>query len=142
MNSRLPSADELNVFDSLDERHAVEVFLGKDLDQAEALFRSNFLHYQDDLLFMGPRAFAFYALAALRYLRNSESSGDADAASTFCFLVEHRLEHEPASIAPVAPILRDVFAEMLGDFARFGCDEAIYGDLAGRYRTLLAPLGP
>ncbi|WP_435007341.1 hypothetical protein P12x_004665 [Tundrisphaera lichenicola] len=57
---RLPSAEEINVFDSLDERAAVRRFLGKDLRQARELFRDNFLAYQEDLMRMGPRAFAFY----------------------------------------------------------------------------------
>jgi len=139
---RLPTAEEINVFDTLDERHAVKVFLGKDLEQAEALFRENFLYYQEDLMFMGPKAFAFYAPAAIRYLRSAESSGDADAANTFCGLVEHRLDYEPDTIAPVAPLIRETILEMLGNFDRYGCEEMIYGDLAGRYRVLLSRLKP
>ena len=49
VDTQLPTAEEINVFDSLDERHAVEVFLGKDLEQAEALFRENFLSRLDSL---------------------------------------------------------------------------------------------
>lgn len=142
MGTRLPTAEEINVFDSLDERHAVEVFLGKDLEQAEALFRENFLYHQEDLMFMGPKAFAFYVLAAIRYLLSPESSGDTDAANTFCGLVEFRLAHEPDAIATVEPLIREGILGMLGDFDRYGCDEAIYGDLAGRYRTLLVRLTP
>jgi len=142
MSTRLPTAEEINVFDSLDERHAVEVFLGKDLEQAEALFRENFLYYQEDLMFMGPKAFAFYVPAAIRYLLSAASSGDSDAANTFCGLVEFRLDHEPDAIAPVGPLIREGLLGMLGDFGRYGCDEAIYGDLAERYSALLSRLKP
>jgi hypothetical protein len=58
MNTRLPSAEEINVFDSLDERSAVEHFLGKDLEQAEALFCEDLLCYWEDLMWMGRSHFA------------------------------------------------------------------------------------
>lgn len=138
----LPTERDISVFDSPDEVHAVKVFLGKDLDQAEALFRENFLYYQEDLLFMGPKAFRFYVTAAINYLLSEHSSGDSDAASTFCYLIEHRLEHEPGEIAPVSMLIRDGIDLMLKDFDRFGFgDEAIgniYGDVEARYRTLVA----
>ncbi|MDB5351384.1 MAG: hypothetical protein JWN86_2631, partial [Planctomycetota bacterium] len=38
MAARLPAAEEINVFDSLDERCAVENFPGKDLGRAQSLF--------------------------------------------------------------------------------------------------------
>jgi hypothetical protein len=140
MGTRLPTAEEINVFDTLDERHAVEVFLGKDLEQAEALFRENFLYYQEDLMFMGPKAFAFYVPAAIRYLLSADSSGDSDAANTFCGVIESRLDHEPDAISPVGPLIREGIVGMLGDFDRYGCDEALYGDLAARYSDLLSRL--
>lgn len=45
MEIRPPTEQEINVFDSLDERCAVRSFLGKDADQAQALFRENFGRY-------------------------------------------------------------------------------------------------
>jgi hypothetical protein len=140
MGTRLPTAEEINVFDTLDERHAVEVFLGKDLEQAEALFRENFLYYQEDLMFMGPKAFVFYVPAAIRYLLGAESSGDSDAANTFCGVIESRLDQEPDAISPVGPLIREGILGMLGDFDRYACDGAIYGDLAARCRDLLSRL--
>ena len=56
MAGRLPTAEEINVFDSLDERCAVKNFLGKNQEQAHSLFRENFLRYQEDLMWMGPIA--------------------------------------------------------------------------------------
>jgi hypothetical protein len=103
---RLPTAKEINLFDSLDERDAEKHFLGKSLDQAESLFRENFSVYQEDLMFMGPVAFRFYVPAAIRFLLSPESDFHSDAAYAFCDLIEYRLDHEPDSILSVAEDLR------------------------------------
>jgi hypothetical protein len=62
-----PSREEINVYDSLDERSACRNFLGKTLDQAEALFRESSLYYQEGLMWMGPVAFRYYIQAAINY---------------------------------------------------------------------------
>jgi hypothetical protein len=41
----LPTRDDINVHDSLDERSACEHFFGKTLEGAETLFRENSLYY-------------------------------------------------------------------------------------------------
>src|SRR4051794_16209879 len=64
----LPTQAEINVYDSLDERCACSHFLGKTLEDAQALFASNALAYQEDLMFMGPIAFRYYLEAAIRYI--------------------------------------------------------------------------
>lgn len=140
MVTRLPTAKEINVFDSLDERHAVEVFLGKDLEQAWSLFRENFLYYQEDLMWMGPKAFVFYVPAAIRYLLSAEADGDSDAANMFCGLVDFRLDCDATAIAAAGPIIRQGILGMLENFERYGCDGAIPGDVAARYRALLSRL--
>jgi hypothetical protein len=136
MAARLPTAKEINVFDSLDERCAVENFLGKNLEQAQALFRENFLHYQEDLMWMGPIAFRFYVPAAINYLLSKDADNDADAASSFCGLIEFRLDYDAAEIAPVGPIIREGILGILKNFDRYECDRVLYGDVAERYRTL------
>ena len=55
MAAHSPSADEINVFDSLDERVAVQHFLGKELAQARSLFGENFLYHIEDLIFRNER---------------------------------------------------------------------------------------
>ena len=122
MTTRLPTSEEINVFDSLDERCAVKNFLGKDLEQARSLFRENFLRYQEDLMFMGPIAFRFYVAAAISYLLGEESASDSDAASSFCGLIAFRLDYEPAEIAPAGSILREGIRGILQGFNRYGCE--------------------
>lgn len=138
--SRPPTSDEINVFDSLDERSAVENFLGKDLEQARALFSENFLRYQEDLMWMGPIAFRYYVLAAIHYLLSKDAAHNADAASSFCGLIEFRLDYEADEIASIGPIIREGVFGILKDFDRYGCERTIYGDVAERYRALLARL--
>jgi hypothetical protein len=66
--------------------------------------------------------------------------------NSFCGLIEFRLDHEPASVAPVAPIIREGIVGLLRDFGRFGIggDDIgdTYGDLAERYGVVLSRLDP
>lgn len=140
MTTSVPTLTDINVHDSLDERSAVEHFLGKDLSQAEALFCANFLCYQEDLMWMGPRAFCFYVEAAIAYLLSPAAQGDSDAVNSFCGLVEFRLDYEGNAIEQAHRQLRDAMQAILRDFARYGCDPQIYGDLPSRYRNSLARL--
>ncbi|WP_406699747.1 hypothetical protein V5E97_12895 [Singulisphaera sp. Ch08] len=144
MAPRLPTAEEINVFDSLDERCAVKNFLGKDLEQARSLFAENFRHFQEDLMWMGPKAFAFYVPAAINYLLSEEADNAAGEVSSFCDLIEFRLQYEPAETASVGPMLREGILKMLENFGRYGFGGESYGDIYGnvaaRYRALLLRL--
>jgi hypothetical protein len=55
----LPTAKEIDPYGGLDGQVACKNFLGKSLDEAEALFRENSLYYQEGLMWMGPVAFRF-----------------------------------------------------------------------------------
>jgi hypothetical protein len=140
MTASLPTLGDINVHDSLDERSAVEHFFGKDLKQAEVLFRENFLYYQEDLMWMGPRAFCFYVDAAIASLLSPAASGDSDAISCFCGVVEFQLENHREAIAPAHDRLHAAVQAILNDFKRYDCDPQIYGDLASRYERLLTQL--
>ena len=141
MVTPLPTEEEINVFDSLDERSAVKHFLGKDLDQARSLFQENFLYYKEDLMWMGPVAFRFYLRAAIDYLVSADADNDSDAANMFCGLIEFRLEDHASELSPVKAILIQGILGILVNFDRFGCVSEIYGDVAKRYNSLLSRLG-
>ena len=122
MTDRVPTKDEINVYDSLDEACAVTHFLGKNLTESEMLFRENFLVYQEDLLFMGPKAFCYYAESAINYL----SSADCDdfEVGGFCNVVEHRLKHENLFCGPsICDGIRRVLRRLQSDPNSF--DDAI-----------------
>lgn len=138
--NRIPTESEINVYDSLDEQWAVKNFLGKSLQEAEQLFQENFLRYQEDLMWMGPVAFAYYVQAAISYLLSEHSDRDACAASCFCALIGHRLEWEPEVIRPVRQILHSAISQILPGFQRFECEIEIFGDLESQYKVLLEKL--
>ena len=91
----LPTRQEINVHDSLDEQSACEHFLGKTLEEAEALFRDNSLYYQEDLMFMGPIGFRFYVPALVNYIRSNAATGDADIINCFADCLSIALSLSP-----------------------------------------------
>lgn len=86
---------------------------------------------------MGPKAFCFYIPAAIGYLLSRDADGDSCAANSFCALIEYRLECDPGVVAVVGPAIRTAIIGILENFERFGCERAIYGDVASRYAALL-----
>lgn len=132
---QLPTRDEINVHDSLDERSACDHFFGKTLEQAEALFRENSMLYQEDLMWMGPTAFCFYLPAFLNFLR-SDSADDADL-SYLVMILQHRLECDKLELIPVASQVVSICQYILEHFDRCAVNLEIYEDLRARTENLL-----
>jgi hypothetical protein len=132
----LPTRDEINIHDSLDERSACEHFLGKTQEQAEALFRENSLYYQEDLMFMGASAFRFYVQALIRYIRSEAATDDSDIINCFAGILEHRLAHEAEELRPAARRLGSICGYILEHYERFDLTPDIYGDLRPRFQAL------
>lgn len=124
--SPIPSREDINVFDSLDERSACENFLGKNLAEAEDLFNENFLTYQEDLMFMGPRAFRYYVQAAIRFIT---SNADGNDISFFLMVIRHRLEFERDEVKPVARIISDACGHVIENWPAFAEEAEAYGDI-------------
>src|SRR6185436_18816876 len=107
----LPTANEINPIPGcLDGQCAEEHFLGKNLEEAEALFREASIIYQEDLMFMGPIAFRFYVHAAINYIRSQAATGDSSIIDCFAGILEFRLEFEAHELVPVAAQLASVCA--------------------------------
>lgn len=134
----LPTEDEINVYDSLDEKIASEHFLNKTLQQAEALFRKNSTYYQEDLMWMGPRAFSFYLQAAINYLRSKHSVGDDGFIDCLYEVVMFRFPQEGFSLA--LDSVKELVDYVINNFEKFDVHEDIYGDLLGKYKQLLSQL--
>jgi hypothetical protein len=132
----LPTRQDINVYDSLDERSACEHFLGKSLEEAEALFRENSLYYQEDLMFMGASAFRFYVQAAVSYIQSEAATGDSAIISCFASILENRLENEAGELRPVAERLASICGYILEHYDRFDLTPEIYGDVRLRFRAL------
>ena len=134
---RLPTAKEINpIPEDLDGRCAEQHFLGKSLEEAEALFRENSLRYQEDLMFMGAPAFHFYVHAAINYIQSDAATDDPDIINCIAGILEHRLEFEAEELPPVAPQIAAVCRYILEHYDRFAITPQIYGDLRPRFQTL------
>lgn len=137
MNSAtLPTRQEINVYDSLDERSACQHFLGKTLEEAEALFRENSLYYQEDLMFMGVSAFRFYVQAAVNYIQSESATGDGGIISCFEGILAHRLEYQSQALVPVIPQLVSTCRFITSHWDRFDVSPEIYVGLKERYVAL------
>jgi len=132
----LPTAKEINPYDDLDGRVACKNFLGKSLDEAEALFRHNSTYYQEGLMWMGPIAFRFYVPALIHYIQSAAATGDSDIINCFAGLIEFRLEHEAAELFPIAEQLASACEYIIQHYSRFDLNPEIYGDLKPRLQSL------
>ena len=68
----LPRKEDINVYDSLDERYAVKEFYGKTREQIFEELTDGYQHMQESLAFMGPVGFAYYAPAWERLFTHFE----------------------------------------------------------------------
>ena len=132
---RLPTRQEINPFGDLDGRDACEHFFGKDLEEAEALFRENDLYYQGDLLWMGPSAFRFYLPAVFRFVHRS-TDDISEFVSHFSNTLAFRLKHEADELTPVASQLAEFCSYVIGHWSKFSDGAAAYGDVRARYERL------
>jgi hypothetical protein len=130
----LPTRDDFNIFNSLDEETACKHFLNKTLIEAQALFREDGLTYCQDFMWMGPRAFNFYIEALFNYLKSDDSIGDSDIINCLLSVVEYRRNDEkfPSAVGRVRMIIDYVIA----NYDKFQVDRAIYGDLLEKYKIL------
>lgn len=99
MNEPLPGPGDFDPTGGfLDAEFAMAIFLGKSLEEAEELFRENFLARQEDLMFMGTAAFCFYVQSAIRYILGETSRGDDTVLVGFPGAVTFQLENGTGAI--------------------------------------------
>jgi hypothetical protein len=139
-SQKIPSRADIDIHGSLDEARASKNFLGKSLDEAEALFRENSLHYQEDLLWMGPVAFRFYIRAAIHHVQSEHATGDSDIINCLAGTLSFWHEHHPAELVPCARVLADFCRTVREQFDRFDADPEIYVGLREKYQHLAAIL--
>jgi hypothetical protein len=130
---KIPKIDDINVHDSLDERVAVKRFLGKDLEEAEALFRKNFLGNSEWLMWMGPRAFCYYVQSAISYIRSDTAAGNSDAPGCLASCLEMQLEWHRSELLSIALSLSELCDYVIDNYPKFEIDQEIYGDVRPRY---------
>lgn len=130
----LPTKEEINVYNSLDEISACEHFLNKTLQQAEAMFRENSSYYQEDLMWMGIRAFNFYLQSVINYLKSDDSTGDDHLIDCLYEIVIFRLNEKEFLL--VIDRLNEMIDYVIDNYDKFKVNKDIYGDLIGKYRQL------
>lgn len=81
-------------------------------------------------------------LPAIKYLLSDDATGDADAASCFCYVLEDRLKCDPDALGPIASVVQYAITKILSDFDRFDCCPEIYRNVPARYREVAARLAP
>ena len=144
-NPDLPTAKEISPtygtdHEDWDAAYARKNFQGKTLTEAELLFRDNALHYQEDLMHMGPDGFRYYVPAFTRYLESPDAVDDSDAVNCFASLIAYRLDWQPQTLAPVASLLVKTCQHILQQYDRFDLIPEIYGDLRPDYEAIITRL--
>ncbi len=109
---RLPRKADINVFDTLDEQCAERHFLGKTREEIHELLLEKYVSLYEDLAYMGPVAFAYYAPAWEEFCRTRPSDNPEETENivrwTLCIISIrcNGLEDEtPGSIAALRRML-------------------------------------
>lgn len=128
------SNDDINIYNSPDEQLASEHFLHKTLEQVEVLFQENSAYYQEDLMWMGPKAFQFYLPAVTNYIKSTDSIGDDHVIDCLYEILLFRWNQEGNSLATshVDKLINSIITE----YEKFDIDESIYGNLKPKYQQL------
>jgi hypothetical protein len=98
----LPTEKDIAPFGDLDGNCAIEHFLGKTVQDIVAELGEHGGLYQEDLMWMGPKAFCFYLPAVLEYL---ERQRDWELALHLPAVLGFRLEHDADEIRPSIPTI-------------------------------------
>lgn len=122
----LPGEHDFSPFGDLDSQSAWKHFGRLTLVQANEKFRENPLYYQEDFMFMGGGAFAYYFPVIDRYIRDALDS--IEYVSNELLILAHciRFQFEVDDISKVRHIIGDVLslsAFVISNIRRFGLDE-------------------
>lgn len=133
-----PTKTDINVHDSLDEIAAKDHFLGKTVDEAELLFRENSAYYQDDLMWMGPRAYEYYLQSVVNYLKSPQAAGDTHIISCMYSVIRFRAEESGFELGRES--VGELVDYVIGSYEKFDVNPDVYGDLLSQYEELKSEL--
>lgn len=127
----------------LDAQHAWRSFGGLTLEEAHRRFRENPLCYQEDYMFMGPVAFAFYFPVIEEYLRSDLEADPYDDHQGW--ILAHCLKAQCEKDAGVhvrslIPRIRSLITYMNNNIQRFGADPLEQQRVADAWGMLKAHL--
>ena len=136
----LPTRQDINPWnDETDGQTACEHYLGKSLEEAEAMLHEDYWRYGEDLMYMGPVAFRFYLPAVAQVLRSGPPPAQG-LIDWFASVLRIRLEKEPHGLVPVAQQLAALCDEVATRWSRFNesdiylFDKFQFSDEQGEWR--------
>ena len=119
----------------LDENYARRQFLGKSFEEALRLFReTDVLSRSEDVSYMPPVPFRYYMLAYNAHVlaegerERTGMDNASDGASSFLILIEHKLEVDVETIAPIMSDLMPTIEFVGMNQEKYDADIDIYGD--------------
>jgi hypothetical protein len=131
----MPTERDINIYNSLDEITARDHFLNKTVEEAEELFREDSAVYQEDLMWMGPRAFHYYLQSVINYLKSEHAAGDDHLISCLHGILRFRSEQEGISSLATDRGL-ELVDYVISNYDKFDVDTNAYGDLLAKYQQL------
>ncbi len=130
----LPRFDEINPHAGCrDEQHAVKSFLGKNHDEARALFEDSFEFYQEDLMFMGTEAFLYYLPDGIAGAESTENQDDDLVCHMMLSIFQVRMEYESDELQSVVPVICDYLDRVLERVL----DEKLKWELSSDLRAMI-----
>lgn len=138
--SPLPRERDFDPYNgNLDCQHALKIFGGMTLDQAYTEFCDRPEIYQEDFMFMGPKAFAYYFPVVDRYLREVTSNDPHDDCETVILAqaIKGQLDHDAVcrSITILAEI-RSLIDFVLMELARYSGSKKIRKQIRNTWTEL------
>ena len=133
----VPTAKDISPTEGqdLDEKCALEHFLGKTQDEAKELFFEDAVYYECDFKWMGANAFTYYFPTIEPYLNSKDSENDADVLNALLGTIGSRLLDEPEAISRCRKAILTILRYCLKNYSKFEPDPRIYGDLRALLET-------
>ncbi len=91
---RIPSKEDICRYGMLEEEYAVQHFYGKNEEEAAELFFLNSEYYEDDLFWMGVKAYFYYISSIKKYLQSEEGKKDGMFIDHVVFTLKWRYEQD------------------------------------------------
>jgi hypothetical protein len=136
----LPDAADFDPWaGDLDARHAWRNFGELSLAQAHKLFLENPCAHQEDFMFMGPKAFAYYFPVIDRYLREVHGEDPDDDCSVGILgraIAMQLAEATSPALRSVAVEAAALASHVMGDPARYTPDERMQERLVREWRRV------
>ncbi len=135
----IPCADDYYYDGDVDERYALGIYLGKDIDFAEQRYYTfDALSMLQDFSLVGAKAFRYYVFGAFRYLQSVNSRGESDVYACLPEVFERKIAENPDAFISIAKYLINFCDWAVLNYEKFDLEgyEDIYGDVKSGYLNL------